>query len=69
MKRMFLLIICALFVFAGLHSARTLPGDSGPLIGEKYDQWAGVLRVWVAEEAGPCVGSPLPWLNRMAAIL
>ena len=69
MKRMFLLIICALFVFAGLHSARTLPGDSGPLIGEKYDQWAGVLRVWVAEEAGPCAGSPLPWLNRMAAIL
>lgn len=69
MKRAFLLIICAFFVFAGLHSARTLPGDSGPLIGKKYDQWAGVLRVWVAEDTGPCAGSPLPWLNRMAAIL
>ena len=69
MKRAFLLIICALFVFAGLRSARTLPGDSSPLIGEKYDEWAGVLRVWVAEETGPCAGSPISWLTRAAAIL
>ena len=69
MKRIFLLIICAVFVLLSLRWAPALPGDSSPLIREKYGEWAGVLRIWVSEETGPCAGSPLPWLNRIAAIL
>ena len=32
-----------------LHIRASLPGDTGPLIREKYDGWSGVLRLWVYE--------------------
>ena len=44
-----------------LHIRASLPGDTGPLIREKYGGWSGVLRLWVYEG---WAANAMGWLNR-----
>ena len=54
-------LLAVLLVLLFLRVRASLPGDTGPLIREKYDGWSGVLRLWVYEGwAANAVG----WLNR-----
>ena len=54
-------LLASLLVLLFLRIRASLPGDTGPLIREKYDGWSGVLRLWVYEgwEA-----NAMGWLNR-----
>lgn len=54
-------LLASLLVLLFLRIRASLPGDTGPLIREKYDGWSGVLRLWVCEgwEA-----NAMGWLNR-----
>lgn len=61
MKRVLLFAAACACVIAGLWAAARLPADTTPLIEEKYETWSGVLRVWVAQDAG--MSGLTGWLN------
>ena len=62
MKRLFFLISAVFCVFTGIFFSRKLPADTDVLTEEKYDTWAGVIRVRVAESSNAA-----GWLNTCAA--
>lgn len=64
MKRVLMFAAACACVIAGLWAAARLPADTAPLIEEKYETWSGVLRVWVAEDAG--MSGLTGWLNACA---
>lgn len=54
-------LLASLLVLLFLRIRASLPGDTGPLIREKYDGWSGVLRLWVYEG---WAANAMGWLNR-----
>ena len=52
MKRIFLLAGAVFCTLIGIFVAQKLPADNTELIEEKYDTWAGVIRIWVSESCG-----------------
>ena len=54
-------LLAVLLVLLFLRIRASLPGDTGPLIREKYGGWSGVLRLWVYEG---WAANAMGWLNR-----
>ena len=63
MKRLFFLVLTALCAVIGIYAYKNLPAENDDLIEKKYDTWAGVIRVWAAEECDAA-----GWLNHCAAL-
>lgn len=64
MKRIFLFVAAVFFAVTGVFVSNKLPGDNKILIEKKYSTWAGVIRIWTAEEC-----NAEGWLNECAGIL
>ena len=62
MKRIFLFILTCFIIAAGIYSAAFLPADTKEIIETKYNNWSGVIRIWVVEDSGIT-----SWLNQCAA--
>ena len=57
-----LILIPLLLLFLQIRAE--LPTETAPLVQEKYDSWAGVLRLWVYEG---WAANATTWLNRAAS--
>jgi len=57
------LSICVTAII-GICAFSTLPDDNSAIVKEKYNDWTGVIRIWVCDEIKP---TPLTWLNSCAA--
>lgn len=67
MKRILAVLLLVAAVVLGVRALDALPADNASKIQEKYDTWAGVLRVWVVEDWQVGTGSLERWLNTCAA--
>jgi len=62
MKKLFFLVSAVFCAVTGIFFSEKLPADTDVLTEEKYDTWAGVIRIWVSED-----NSAAGWLNACAA--
>lgn len=60
MKATVLFVTLCLMCILGICAFSSLPRNSAPIIQEKYDGWAGVIRIWVCEDMAI---NPLGWLS------
>lgn len=67
MKRLLALVLLLAAVVIGVRAFRALPADNAAQVREKYDTWAGVLRVWVCDDWRVGTGSLERYLNACAA--